>query len=66
MKKHKFRFIKSTSGRVKKIFLDDKELVGVTRYDISNSDNYNDFDNNSKTKIVIEFSDLETLEIVCD
>ena len=61
MKKHKIKIIKNPQGIPLKIFIDNKEFIGVDEIKIKYS--YDCKTKMSKKKVVISLMDFEILEI---
>lgn len=62
MKKHKIKIIKNPQGIPLKIFIDNKEFIGVDEIKIKYS--YDCKTKMSKKKVVVSLMDFEILEII--
>ncbi len=59
---HKIKILKDSQGIPLKIFLDDKEVIGVDKIEIKYS--YDCFNREKIQKISLRFIDFESLEVI--
>jgi len=62
MEKHKIKIIQNKSGTPEKLFIDDKEVIGVDKIEIKYS--YDCCNRKKVQKISLRLIDFESLEVI--